>query len=171
MPKLRELRETKGLQARQIADAAGIDPTMYSRYENYRVLPIPADFNKIVEVLGCSPTDVYEPSEVRLLPDTREVQTVGGAKIYRKPDEYKMTVRLGNDCREVLTRKILQTCGYKSISDWVSACVGRLKIEYETAVKNEKKNPPVPGKKNGGEVKARHTTVKPDPTTNLAQKN
>ena len=52
MPKYRELREQKGLQAKQVADAASIDATMYSRFENYRALPIPTDFERITEEIG-----------------------------------------------------------------------------------------------------------------------
>lgn len=112
MPKYKELREEKGLQAKQVADAASIDATMYSRFENYRALPIPDDFEKIVEALACLPTDIYTPDEVRLLPNANKVETNGGARVNQEPTEYKMTVRLGNNYRDVLTKDVLQKCGY-----------------------------------------------------------
>ena len=40
MPKFKELREERDLQAKQVAERAGVDVTMYSRFENYRALPI-----------------------------------------------------------------------------------------------------------------------------------
>lgn len=171
MPKYRELREQKGLQTRQVAEAAGIDPTMFSRYENYRVLPIPDDFRKVLAALGCSASDVYTPDEVLLLTETNNVKATGGARASAEPSEYKMTVRLDNECREVLTREVLQKCGYKSIGAWITACVRRLKEQYKELLKEEKKNPARLGEKPHGEVEARHTTVKPQPATILSQKN
>lgn len=137
MPKLRELRERKGLQAKQVAERAQIDATMYSRFENYRALPIPGDFERIIEALGCLPADAYTPDEVCLLPNANKVETTGGARVSQKPDEYKMTVRLNNDCRGVLTREVLRKCGYKSINDWVNVCIMRLKSQYEMATQKE----------------------------------
>lgn len=141
MPKYRELRETKGLQAKQVAQAAGIDPTMFSRFENYRVLPIPDDFRKVCETLGCAPSDVYTPDEVLLLPGTVSVKATGGVRACAEPSEYKMTVRLDNECREVLTKEVLQKCGYKSIGAWITSCIQKLRERYAELSKNEKKNP------------------------------
>lgn len=135
MPKYRELREEKGLQAKQVADAASIDATMYSRFENYRALPIPGDFERITEALQCLPTDIYTPDEVRLIPSVSTTEATGEAKVIREATEYKMTVRLNNDCRAVLTREVLQQCSYKSITEWVIACVMQLKSQYEAANK------------------------------------
>lgn len=141
MPKYKELREKKGLQARQVAEVAGIDPTMFSRYENFRVLPIPEDFRKVVAALECSPSDVYTPDEVLLLSGTNIVKTTGGTRVCAEPIEYKMTVRLDNECREVLTKEVLQKCGYKSIGAWITVCVRKLKEQYNELLKAEKKNP------------------------------
>lgn len=168
MPKLRELRERKGLQAKQVAERAQIDATMYSRFENYRALPIPGDFERIIRALECLPTDAYTPDEVRLLPNANKVETTGGAKVYLEPNEYKMTVRLNNDCREVLTREVLQECGYKSINDWVKACIMRLKSQYEAIMAKEKPRQSL-AKKTSGVVEARHTTPK-TPTQNSLSK-
>lgn len=139
MPKYKEIREEQGLQAKQVANAASIDPTMYSRFENYRALPIPEDFEKIVEALNCSPSEVYIPEEVRLLPDIAKVEAVGGTRRNREPSDYKMTVRLENKHRDVLTKEVLQKCGYKSINEWVIACVERLKKQYEAIKRSEQK--------------------------------
>lgn len=168
MPKFKELREEKGLQAKQVADAARIDATMYSRFENYRALPIPDDFERIVEALACLPSDVYIPDEVQLLPNATKVEATGGARVSQEPTEYKMTVRLGNNYREVLTKEVLQKCGYKSINDWVIACVIRLKNQYEAMVKNEKKPRNALRNKANGAVGARQSTN--TPTDNILPK-
>lgn len=61
MPKFKELREAKGLLAKQVAERASVDVTMYSRFEKYRALPIPCDFERILDALECLPTDIYTP--------------------------------------------------------------------------------------------------------------
>jgi len=139
MPKFKELREAKGLLAKQVAERASVDVTMYSRFEKYRALPIPCDFERILDALECLPSDVYTPDEVRLLPNATKVEATGGARGDREPTEYKMTVRLDNNSRQVLTREILQKCGYKSINDFIIACVLRLKSQYEAIINQEKK--------------------------------
>lgn len=139
MPKYKEIREEQGLQAKQVANAASIDPTMYSRFENYRALPIPEDFEKIVETLNCLPSEVYTPEEVGLLPNLAKVEAVGGIRTNREPNDYKMTVRLENKHRDVLTKEVLQRCGYKSINDWVVACVEKLKKQYDAIMQSEQK--------------------------------
>ena len=161
MPKFRELRESKGLQAKQVADAAHIDATMYSRFENYRALPIPEDFEKILGALNCTPNEVYDPDEVRLLPNANRVEATGGARVTADPTEYKMTVRLSNDSRQVLTREVLQKCGYKSINEWVAACVLRLKKQYDAIVNAEKKPRETLRNKERGAVGARQSTNTP----------
>ena len=171
MPKFKELREERDLQAKQVAERAGIDVTMYSRFENYRALPIPEDFERIIEALNCTPNEVYSPDEVRLLPNANRVEATGGARATADPTEYKMTVRLDNGCREVLTKEVLQKCGYKSIGEWITACIQKLKRQYEAVLKDEKKNPARLGEKTRREGKERHTTIKPKPDSILSQNN
>ena len=161
MPKFKELREAKGLQAKQVAETASVDVTMYSRFENYRALPIPCDFERILDALECLPTDVYAPDEVRLLPNATKVEATGGARVDREPTEYKMTVRLDNNSRQVLTREILQKCGYKSINEWVIACVLRLKSQYEAIINQEKKPRNALRNKANGAAGARQRTNTP----------
>ena len=158
MPRLRELREERGLQAKQVAEVAGLDATMYSRFENYRALPIPSDFARITAALNCLPTECYSPEEVRLLPNVNGMEATGGTRAAQMPHDYKMTVRLNNECREVLTKEVLQKCGYKSINEWVNACVMHLKSQYEAITCKEKPRQ-VFGEKDqrGGRGEAYHT--------------
>lgn len=169
MANFREIREAKGLQARQVAEAAGIDPSMLSRYENYRVLPIPDDFRKVLQVLGCAASDIYSPDEVLLLPGTVEVKMTGGARVHAEPSEYKMTVRLDNECRATLTREVLQKCGYKSIGAWITACIRQLKERYDELLKEEKRNPTV-SCDNGGTSKSQLNHYESLTTNSISQK-
>lgn len=161
IPKFKDLREERGLQAKQVAERAGVDVTMYSRFEDYRALPIPAEFERIIEALNCTPNEVYSPDEVRLLPNANRVEATGGTRATTEPTEYKMTVRLGNDSRQVLTREVLQKCGYKSINEWVAVCVQRLKKQYDAIVNAEKKPRETLRNKERGAVGARQSTNTP----------
>lgn len=137
MPKFKELREERGLQAKQVAERAGVEVTLYSRFENYRALPIPADFERIIEALNCTPNEVYSPDEVRLLPNATKVEATGGARVTADPTEYKMTVRLGNDTKALASVKTANETlanGYneaiKVVND-LSARVAALEKNYD----------------------------------------
>ena len=135
---LKEKRNAKGLFAREVADAIGMDAGLYSKIENYHVLPVPADFNGILEALGCAASEIYEPHEVALFP-REKTNATGGARTHAEPVEYKLTVRLANGDRAILTKEVLEKCGYASISDWIKKCVLRLKAQHEIIIKAEKK--------------------------------
>jgi transcriptional regulator with XRE-family HTH domain len=51
-PRLRQLREQKGLSARQVAQLAGLTPAYLSRLENGRLSPTVATLAKVVEAMG-----------------------------------------------------------------------------------------------------------------------
>jgi transcriptional regulator with XRE-family HTH domain len=51
-PRLRLLREQKGLSARQVADLAGVTPAYLSRLENRRLSPTVATLARLVAAIG-----------------------------------------------------------------------------------------------------------------------
>jgi transcriptional regulator with XRE-family HTH domain len=51
-PRLRQLREQKGMSARQVADLAGLTPAYLSRLENGRVSPTVATLARLVSAMG-----------------------------------------------------------------------------------------------------------------------
>ena len=51
-PRLRQLREQKGLSARQVAELAGLTPAYLSRLENGRVSPTVATLARLVAAMG-----------------------------------------------------------------------------------------------------------------------
>lgn len=135
MPKYKELRIIMDVQARQIAENAGIDPTMYSKFENYRCLPIPSEFKRICNALNCTPQEIYNAEEVTLISNFGADSVV--SRKDERPSGYKMTVRLSNDNREILTKEILSECGYKNIGDWVTACIQELKARYSVILETK----------------------------------
>jgi transcriptional regulator with XRE-family HTH domain len=51
-PRLRQLRDQKGLSARRVADLAGLTPAYLSRLENGRVSPTVATLARLVSAMG-----------------------------------------------------------------------------------------------------------------------
>jgi transcriptional regulator with XRE-family HTH domain len=51
-PRLRQLREQKGMSARQVADLAGLTPAYLSRLENGRLSPTVATLARLVAAMG-----------------------------------------------------------------------------------------------------------------------
>ena len=51
-PRLRQLRDQKGLSARQVAELAGLTPAYLSRLENGRVSPTVATLARLVSAMG-----------------------------------------------------------------------------------------------------------------------
>ena len=62
--RLKQLRIAKGRQQKELAKKIGTDEPMMSKFENYKCLPTPPMMNLLVEELGCSVDDIYEPHEV-----------------------------------------------------------------------------------------------------------
>ena len=65
-PRLRQLRDQKGLSARQVAGLAGLTPAYLSRLENGRVSPTVATLARLVEGMGETMATLFqEPPGVR----------------------------------------------------------------------------------------------------------
>jgi transcriptional regulator with XRE-family HTH domain len=59
-PRLRLLREQKGMSARQVADAAGLTPAYLSRLENGRVSPTVATLARLVAAMGATMATLFQ---------------------------------------------------------------------------------------------------------------
>lgn len=130
--KLKEVRASKGLQQRHLADLIGKSVPMLSYIENYLFLPIPETLKKICEVLECEVLDIYEKDEIYIKP-----KRVTKAK--ESPDVYKLSVRLPNEARDKLTQANLEKCGYKNLTDYILQCYKRFvaQLSYIEAMKKE----------------------------------
>ncbi len=59
-PRLRQLREQKGLSARQVADLAGVTPAYLSRLENGRLSPTVASLARLVAAMGETMSTLFQ---------------------------------------------------------------------------------------------------------------
>jgi transcriptional regulator with XRE-family HTH domain len=61
-PRLRQLREQKGMSARRVADLAGLTPAYLSRLENGRVSPTVATLARLVAAMGETMATLFQES-------------------------------------------------------------------------------------------------------------
>jgi transcriptional regulator with XRE-family HTH domain len=130
--RLKELRIAKGRQQKELAQKIGTDEPMMSKFENYKCLPIPEQMNRLVEELGCSIDDIYEPHEVYY-------QRGNTTAKKKSPTVYNLSVRLPRESKSFL-KKALKKCGFKDITAWILWCYERLQTQYGNIVESEKKD-------------------------------
>ena len=134
MPRLKEIRISKGRQQKELARSIGTDEPMMSRFENYKCIPIPAMLKRLTEELGCNVEDIYEAQEIYL----QGVSARSKAPKERKNTEtYRLTVKLPSEARATL-KAALKKCGYKDITDWVNRCFEKTMKHYEKILSKEK---------------------------------
>lgn len=73
-PRLRLLREQKGLSARQVADAAGVTAAYLSRLENGRMNPTVATLAKVVAAIGETMSTLFQEESGPRLPVVRRAE-------------------------------------------------------------------------------------------------
>lgn len=118
---LKEKRLEKGKSQKDIAQSIGTDEPLYSKFENYKCLPVPVMMDKLTETLDCEIKDIYSDGEVYYRKVRKKASASSG---------YKLTVVLPPDAKEFL-QVALKECGYKDITYWVWRCYERLQKEYE----------------------------------------
>jgi transcriptional regulator with XRE-family HTH domain len=81
-PRLRQLREQKGMSARQVADGAGLSPAYLSRLENGRISPTVATLARLVAAMGETMATLFSeppgPDEVVVRRDARHLMRSRG---------------------------------------------------------------------------------------------
>ena len=120
--KLKEKREELGLVQADVAKQVGIPQSLLSYIENYKALPIPETMERLVQLFGCSVTDLYE--ELELYQSIRKVP-----KRSRINEVYHLTANLPTHARTLL-KAALPVCGYSDVTAWINQCYLRLMGEY-----------------------------------------
>ena len=134
--RLQEVRNAKGIEQSALAKSVGVSAPMMSNFEHFKCLPIPLTMQAICKKLCCERSDIYDDKEVYFVEKkTRAtLKTVGRLE----PEVYKLSVRLPEKARQVLTQENLEKCGYHSLKDFIWHCFVRFEKELEES--NEKQN-------------------------------
>lgn len=133
---LKEKRLEKGKSQKEIAQLIGTDEPLYSKFENYKCLPVPVMMDKLTETLDCEIKDIYSDGEVYYRKVRKKASASSG---------YKLTVVLPPDAKEFL-QTALKECGYKDITYWVWRCYERLQKQYENIQKEKASSQPASDK-------------------------
>ena len=129
---LKEKRLEKGKSQKEMAKAIGTDEPLYSKFENYKCLPVPVMMDKLTEALNCEVRDIYTGNEVYYRKARKKPSATTG---------YKLTVVLPPDAKEFL-QVALKECGYKDITYWIWRCYERLQKQYEIIQKEKASSKP-----------------------------
>lgn len=136
---LKGKRLERNLDQPELAALVGTTPSMISRLENYRCLPIPETLSALLAALGCEIDDIYDDAEITYPGFTR-----AKTKCQKNRKEcYKITVRLPKDAKTALP-EMLEKCGYKDITYWIWRCYERLQSQC-AILEKEKSRPAATG--------------------------
>lgn len=124
---LQERRRERGLEQADLAKRIGTNAPMMSNFENYKCLPVPKMLAKICEELHCTRQDIYSDNELYVLNRKGQINSTERAE----PEVYKLSVRLPDRAREMLTQENLEKCGYHSLKDYIWHCY----LHFERLVK------------------------------------
>ena len=104
------------LSQRELAEKLGTSEPMISKFSNYKCLPVPEDMKKLCKVLDCNVLDIYEKNEITFI-EKKPKRAIADLS------EYKLTVHLPNEYRELFEPKTLRKLGYHNLVDLMERLV------------------------------------------------
>lgn len=144
---LKSIRTLKGLKQKELAESIGKNESFISRIEQYVYLPTPETARALCDALQVNLLDIYSREECDLLalmpPNAGEEEcenSYSSTPHFCEPNTYRLSVRIPRQTFEnLLTKEVLNRCGYRSITHWVCVCLLRLERQYFHITKNDKK--------------------------------
>lgn len=133
---LQEVRKSQGLEQSELAKRVKTTAPMMSCFENYKCIPTPPMLEAICKELKCGVWDIYDKREIFV--SERNVKRVLKSKVSEQKQVYKLTVRLPNNSRNILTQSNLEKCGYHSLKDFIWHCFKRFERQLQIVNKKEK---------------------------------
>lgn len=118
--RVKEIREKRGILAKDLAETIYVDVGLMSKIENGRCLPNTETMSRMQEALNATVDEMYDPEEIYY--ETRKAK-----KKKSKSDYYKVTVKLPKEAKAFLASGVLKRAGYASITDWIRCCLLRLR--------------------------------------------
>ena len=108
--RLRQILEQKKLNGRILAKKLGTDEGAVSRIVNYKVLPVPADLDRLCDLLGVGVLDIYDKEEIRLIPKRK--------RRVRGDRGYNLCIFVDEKYRTALPAAI-NALGIRTYSEWL----------------------------------------------------
>lgn len=129
--KLKEVRSYRNIGQAEFAERVGTTSPMMSNFENYKCIPVPNMLKRMCDILECDMSDIYEDEEIYIKKNNNLI-----IRVRKQKQEYKLTVSLPEEAREVFTPTNLRKCGYHSLKDFIWHCYKR--FEKQLAIINKK---------------------------------
>lgn len=133
---LQKIRTSRNIEQAELARQIGTTAPMMSYFEHYKCLPVPEMLTQICNILKCNISDLYEDKEIYLKTVTNGCSHLK-VEDRKEPTIYKLTVRLPETKRNILTQENLQKCGYHSLKDFIWHCVLRFEKQLATTTKKD----------------------------------
>lgn len=133
--KLKELRLERCVEQKEITKVLQqVEPRIrnedVSRYETGVCLPTPPQLQKICQLLGADPDEIYTPDEMDLA-GCYKIGHSGPPKQANDKTHYKLTANVPQSIASGLKTKTA-ACGYGSITGWIEAKLKELDQEYKS---------------------------------------
>ena len=111
---LRKLRTRRGCTQERLAEAAGLEVKTISRLENNAVNPRPETLRRVVDALGATPAQLYDPVEVAEFAaglGTDPASAVAGGEAARDAPANDFEVRIGEPAAARLVERAAKARG------------------------------------------------------------
>ena len=123
---LKELLARQGKEQKDLAKYLNIDKEQISKIANYKCLPTPEQAKLICEFLECNILDIYNKKEIDLILGCKKSNRIQDDNLY-----YRLSVRLNKSGCNCLKLYNLNKIGYKTLKEWVLACMEQLKQQLK----------------------------------------
>ena len=143
MPKIKQLREQKGLTQLQLAEMLKVTRPMVSYFESYDCLPTPTTMDELLTKLDCNIEDIYSKSEFDFAKIKKakciqgKIECIQRANGVGRVTNYNFCVRLKKADFPLLTKTTLSECGFHNLRDLLATAYAVLEKRYKKLNKKE----------------------------------
>lgn len=137
MPKIKQLREQKGLTQLQLAEMLKVTRPMVSYFESYDCLPTPATMVELLAKLDCNIDDIYSKNELDFAKVKKakciqsKIECIQRANGAGRVTNYNFCVRVNRADFPLLTKSTLSECGIHSLRELLAIAYGVLEDKYK----------------------------------------
>ena len=137
MPKIKQMREQRGLTQLQLAEMLQVTRPMISYFESYECLPTPTTMDELLTKLDCNIEDIYSKSEFDFAKIKKakciqgKIECIQRANGVGRVTNYNFCVRVNRADFPLLTKNTLSECGYKTLRAFVEEAYKLLQKRWQ----------------------------------------
>ena len=135
MPKIKQMREQRGLTQSEVGAWLGKDKRDISKFENSYFFPTRKDLLVLLKNFDCSVLDLFSEEELPVATSKTLVATHERAKA--RVTNYNFCVRVNRADFPLLTKNTLSECGFHNLRDLLATAYAVLEKRYKKINKKE----------------------------------